>query len=264
MNIVPINKCKISVPVINSKPQKWRGDKIFNVRYWVTLILGKRKSGKSTLIYTLLTNFVTKKMVVLFFVPTFYKDDTYAVMREWLDKKGVAYRGFTDVIEDGVNQIDEFMKVNHGMDETQEKEKEEIKCPFVKFNDPAPRKKLDKPLPPPEYFLIFDDISNLLKNKSVCLLIKNSRHYRAKIILSTQSVVDISPQIYGQTDYLCMMKNLNRDSLEKIYERIEPPLDSLEEFEQLYHTVTNNKHDFLLFSRENDEFGINLSKRIKL
>ncbi|MFN9115075.1 MAG: hypothetical protein ACK5XN_33860, partial [Bacteroidota bacterium] len=66
-------------------------NKILDRKYFVFAVLGKRRSGKSTLTFNLLKKFATKNTIVIFFVHTFTKDDNYKEMREFLDSKGITW-----------------------------------------------------------------------------------------------------------------------------------------------------------------------------
>jgi len=107
-----INDYKIKVPRIpGGKVKDWKGKDLFDVRYWVASVLGKRRSGKTSLIYTLIKAFANKNTRFIFFVPTFYRDDSYQVIRDYLDRKKIKYQDFQSIEEDGINNLDVIMKV---------------------------------------------------------------------------------------------------------------------------------------------------------
>ena len=278
MQSVKVNNVGYVIPRVGSGlPQKWKGSKLLDVRYWVMSILAKRRSGKTTLIFNLIKNFCTKRTIVIFFVPTFHKDDTYQAIREYLDEKDIQYINYDSIKEDGVNNISVFMESNKqdGKDEEGEGEEETPSSPShpqCNFgNEPKTEKeKKKKDPPPPEYLIIFDDISSELRDKSVSVLCKNSRHFKCKIILSSQSIIDLNPSTHAQVDYCCLFKDFNEDSLEKIYNKLEPNIDS-EKFKEIYHSVTNSKmkghphlNNFLLIDRANQDYRISLSSKISM
>ena len=135
MEVVPINKYGIHIPKTRPNKEKWKGKDLFDIRYWVMAILGKRRSGKSTLIYTLLKDFATKRMIVYFFVPTFWKDDTYRAMRDFLESKGIVFQAYTDIIEDGIDQLKLFMDVQGKPTERDEPEVVVEQPRFIRFNE---------------------------------------------------------------------------------------------------------------------------------
>jgi hypothetical protein len=269
-----VNKTQVEVPKLNTVKKKFQGDDLFDIQYWCMTLLGKRRSGKTSLIYTLLKKFLTKKTIVLFFVPTFHKDKTYEPIRKYLDEKKIVYDAYSAVEEDGVNMIETFMEVNsgfaehkqeNGADKPPEQTRIEHHC---KFDSDCNKKKRKKKDDPPEYMIIFDDMSGYLRKPSVLKLIKNSRHFRAKIIISTQSISDVHPHVFGQMDYIALFKNFNEDSLDFLYEKIQPGIP-LEEFKKLYHYVVNQKFGdnyncFLLIHLATETFFINLNKQVLL
>ncbi|MFN9113397.1 MAG: hypothetical protein ACK5XN_25275, partial [Bacteroidota bacterium] len=131
--------------------------------------------------------------------------------------------------------------------------------------NPEPEKKKGgrkKIPPPPEFIIIFDDVSDTLRETEIKKLIKNSFHYRAKVIIASQGYVDMSPDLYANLDYLALYKNFNDYALEHIYNKIDPTID-FEQFKELYHAITDDSYNFMFIDRNNDEFRINLDKKLK-
>lgn len=275
MNIERVNNSIYVLPKLGSgQPIKWKGKNLLDVRYWVMSILAKRRSGKTTLIFNLIKNFCTKKTIVIFFVPTFMKDDTYQSIRDYLNEKDISYINYSSIKEDGVNNIEAFMEANKGQEDIEdEKEEEKVDnlssvCNFGE--SPKEKTKAKRKPIPPEYLIIFDDISSELRDKSVSVLCKNSRHFKCKIILSSQSIIDLNPSTHAQVDYCALFKDFNEDSLEKIYQKLEPNI-SYEEFKEIYHEVTGTKmkghphlNNFLLIDRANQEYRVNLNSKLSL
>lgn len=274
-----INDYEIVCPRVGSGKKEWKGMDLFDIQYWVMACLGKRRSGKTSLIYTLIKAFTTKNYKFIFFVPTFWKDDSYEVIRNFLDKKKIPYQDFQSIEEDGVNNLDVVMKVLEEKDplsgnKDEEEGKEEIKggaC-FGPSNriqrgvEKDGKKEVEKDSSSKienEWFIIFDDISTEIRNKAVLKLCKNSRHYKAKIILSTQSITDLHPHIFNQLDYVAVFKNFNLDALKQLYERIDPNM-SYEQFVNIYREITDKvdrrgHSPFMLIDRPNNKIRENLN-----
>jgi hypothetical protein len=277
-----INDYEIVCPRVGSGKKEWKGMDLFDIQYWVMACLGKRRSGKTSLIYTLIKAFTTKNYKFIFFVPTFWKDDSYEVIRNFLDKKKIPYQDFQSIEEDGVNNLDVVMKVleeKASEDEEEEGKEEEENNKEVKggacFGPPTAKDKekvgkevekdkdKDKDKIENEWFIIFDDISTEIRNKAVLKLCKNSRHYKAKIILSTQSITDLHPHIFNQLDYVAVFKNFNLDALKQLYERIDPNI-SYEQFVNIYREITDKvdrrgHSPFMLIDRPNNKIRENLN-----
>lgn len=274
-----INNYRVQLPKVGSgKGLKWKGKDLLEVQYWNFAIIGKKKSGKTSLIYTLIKNFCTKKTIVLFFVSTFNKDKSYDIIREYLEKKGIQFHGFTELKTDGVDNVQSFIEANKGdkedeSDEEKEDEKEvkiNVGCNFgpssaaaAKKEPPKkPKKKID-----PDYLLVFDDLSEELRSKSITALCKKNRHFKCKIILSSQSVKDLMPATWAQVDYVALFRHLNEESIESVWKRLQPYMNS-EQFWGLYNEVTNEPrkdglNNFLIFDRDDETFRVNLDKKIK-
>lgn len=267
-----VNKNQVEIPTLPPVDLKFKGSDLFDIEYFCMTLLGKRKSGKTSLIYTLLKKFLTKKTKVLFFVPTFHKDRAYEPIRKFLEEKKIKYDAYSSVEEDGINLVNTFMEVNSGFDEEkkknqmgeqQEKPKIEHHC---KFECETKNKKRKRKEEPPQYFIVFDDMAGYLRKPSVLGLIKKSRHFRSKIVISTQSVADVHPDVYGQMDYIAIFKNFNEHSLDFLYEKISLGM-TLEQFKKIYEYVTaqkfgNDYNCFLLLHMADETFYVNLDKQV--
>lgn len=279
LTTVKLNNHRISLPKFEQKTENWKGKDCLQVRYWIFGILGKRFSGKSTLVYSLIRKFLTKKMIFFFYTPTFYKDDTYKAIKELLDEKEIPYMVYSSIVDDsGIDTIRTFLDV-HADDEEEESEPEEeqdeeLSAKSVNFGKeklkpkPKPKKKKKSNL---TYFFVFDDMAREMRKPSFDALCKRSRHLKCLICISTQSPTDLERSVYQQLDYLAMFKNFNEESLIQLYERVQPNI-SLEQFQQLYNQVTEGTytlsgkklHNFLLLDRTDESFRKNLCEKISL
>lgn len=266
-----VNNYQIVLPKSDKKKEeKWKGQDLFDVRWFVMGIIGKRKSGKTSLIYTLLKAFSRRNTKVIFFVPTFWKDASYEQIRQFCESKNIGFSNFGSIVDEGVNNLSIMMKIFE--DTPPEGENKEQPLDVSKHlsitpisSDPADREARPEDF---EYIFVFDDISTELRDKALQKLVKNSRHYKAKIIISSQGATDAHPNLYSQLDYLCLFKNLNTDSLKHIFDKIEPNID-YDEFVKLYFQITETKDDrglnsFMLIDRSRNEIRKNLDKVVHL
>jgi predicted AAA+ superfamily ATPase len=122
LKLQKINNTKISLPPLPKGTKKWKGMQCLDVQYWIMSILGKRRSGKTSLVYTLLKEFATKNTICLFFCSTFYKDSSYDAIRDYLDSKNIPYMGYTEVVdsETGLNEVQNFMDENSKAEDKEE------------------------------------------------------------------------------------------------------------------------------------------------
>src|SRR6185437_11733738 len=58
----------------------------------------------------------------------------------------------------------------------------------------------------PEYIIIFDDLSSELKSRSLLSLLKFNRHFKSKLIISSQWLHDLLPESRKQIDLFLIFK----------------------------------------------------------
>ena len=61
----------------------------------------------------------------------------------------------------------------------------------------------------PEYMIIFDDLSSELKSRSLLSLLKFNRHFKAKLIISSQWLHDLLPESRKQIDLFLIFKGFS-------------------------------------------------------
>ncbi|EGG18912.1 hypothetical protein DFA_02651 [Cavenderia fasciculata] len=156
-----------------------------------------------------------------------------------LDKRGITFMAFTSIYDDKANVLEAFIQ------SLQVKPKE---------NKVAP-----------DYLIIFDDLSNELKDQSITKLMKIQRHFSTKIIISTQSWKDTSSHIRkGNLDYVLLFKNIPTETLKIIYEELSLTIP-LKLFLEIYSFATKEKYHFLYTSRNGDyRKDFNLQLEIKI
>jgi len=116
-----------------------------------------------------------------------------------------------------------------------------------------PRRKRKKKLPKyqaPGYIFILDDMSRLLREPSITEFLKMHRHFKAKIIISSQYPNDILPESWLQLDYIILFKGHPDKKLEEIYKVADIPI-SLNRFIQLYKFATMARPKNRVFLKEN-------------
>ena len=82
---------------------------------------------------------------------------------------------------------------------------------------------------------------------------KANRHYKTKVIISTQHVNDLRPECYKQLDILILMRGHSLDKLEEIHSKTAMNI-SLDRFIKIYKHATEGKHDFLWIDLPNLKF----------
>jgi hypothetical protein len=154
------------------------------------------------------------------------------------------------------------------------KEQERIKLDEEKL-DPKPKMVLfpeeklieRKPRKPkklsPEYIFIFDDLGNDLRHQSITQLFKTSRHYKAKVIVSSQYIHDLSNSCIKNLDYTLIFKSFNREKLLVLFEALDLSID-FELFEQLYLDATAEPFNFLYVDSRENTYRKNFNKEYLL
>jgi hypothetical protein len=115
-----------------------------------------------------------------------------------------------------------------------------------------------------ENLFIFDDISSEIKsNKTIFSLLKQNRHYKSKVIISSQYIHDIPPQARLQTDYFLVFQGINVEKLDIIYKDADVNI-TFEEFVELYMKATEDKYNFLYIDVRNSTFRKNFNQEFVL
>ena len=268
MQTKEINHIKIK-PVVHLALESHEilGFDYFPTLYSNIYICSRRRSGKTTLIYNILKHCASKRTNVVFFCSTIHRDSTYKLILEMLEKKKVnvmTYDHFLNGKQNILNGIIEKLNIDL---ETKE-EKERIK--LDKSEQPIPKlvlfpveasieKKEKKPKKlAPEYIFVFDDLGNDLRHPAITQLFTTSRHYKAKVIVSSQYIHDLSNSCIKNLDYT----SFNRENLLVLFESLDLSID-FELFEQLYQDATAQPFIFLYVDSRDNTYRKNFNREYK-
>ena len=244
--------------------------------YCTMFLVAKKKTGKTTVVNTILKHCAGRDTEVIVFCATLHKDPSWAKIRENLEKRGVGFQGFTDLIDSGTNLLKEWMDQQSKGDDGDgdgdgdpgESDQKEVVTGTVRSSNaylltlPAPVeddtfKAKSKPRKSkyqmPETIFVFDDFSKELRNPVVADFIKRHRHYKTKVIISSQYVKDIVPATAQNIDLWLLFRGRNQRELEHIYNLANPSM-SFETFSMLYKDATGSRHGFLYADVTNDEY----------
>jgi len=108
--------------------------------------------------------------------------------------------------------------------------------------------------------IIFDDLSSELKSKSLLSLLKFNRHFKAKLIISSQWLHDLLPESRKQIDLFLIFKGFPEDKIALIYKDCDSSLP-FETFYQIYKKSTIKPHSFMDVDTRADEFRSNFDKK---
>lgn len=265
INDVRVKPVDISKYASVVKNKRWA--KLFPEQYPNIFLLARKKSGKTSTIVHVVKNSVDKHTVVLIFSSTIYKDPTMRYLIDWLKKKHVPVIAETSIFDDeGKNHLEELtaMLGARAEDVTSDTEDEPPRQIILCNEDSE-----DETGKPPEnnYLIIFDDLSEELQNKYITFLLKRNRHFKARIILSSQWYNDISKGGRKQIDYILAYPRLPLDKLESL--RREAGIDcGRDQFEKIYREATapdtpgEKSYNFLYIDTVGDTFRKNFNDEI--
>ena len=248
----------------NTRPP--RGEKLISTAYANIGLIGKKKTGKSSCIATMLKAFCGPKTKVHIFCSTVLIDPTYIALGEWMDSKGIEYYPSTSLkSDDGFDLIEDILKIDEDMFKEDEgtDEKGEVQLKLLDL-DPKPKERKPRKSKYKEInrLFVFDDISNELNSTSLRRLMKMHRHIRSKILLSTQWLNDIPPQSISQLDYTFLFKNIIPDKLTEAHKKLDLSLD-LNVFINMYEDITKDKKLFnFLYITRFEEYRKNFNELI--
>ena len=227
---VKINNIKVKAILQEEEEDisKWRGSKIFNVRYPNIFLLAKKNSGKTCTIFTILKQTLTKNTEVIIFSSTVHKDKNMIHIVRYLKKKKIPVLTFTSLYEDGKNKLQEFY-------ESLENNSSDSDSPDVSGDEGEGVAKINKYImvdsdsedeevkkkKEPVYIVIFDDLSSELKDKAVPYFMKRNRHFKALCILSSQYLFDLAKDGRNQIDYILMFPALPAEKVESIQKELD-------------------------------------------
>jgi hypothetical protein len=261
INAEYVRPVKLQVGEGDKRPIK--GANLFTEIYANILIVAKKKSGKTTVELKIVKDCCTKETTVIVFCSTVDKDKNHLAIKQYCKRAGIPYVAYTSMKEEDIDVLDVLIKKlqedakqpesdseeeeeqqkGKGMilfDESDESDEEEERPRKCKFNAP-------------EYMLIFDDISAELKSKVLTKLCKMNRHFKTKIIISTQYIHDVLPETIRQQDYCLVFKGESLEKLQKIHKDLDLSIE-FEKFVKIYHNATQAKFSFLYIDARSEEF----------
>ena len=243
-----------------------KGSELISDLYARIFLSAPSNSGKTTVINHIVKNTIDDRTTVVIFSSTIDIDPIYVKIQEYLRKKKIPLVKFNSIVQnvDGVdiNMLDGFLeeiedKENTQVDEDEKDEvKEDVKKPILiltnevkqEIEQPMEKKKKRKKVyhdRVPEYLFILDDLSKeSLRSPSIVNFIKKSRHHRIRALISSQSIIHLSPDAFSQLTDIYIWARFSRDYLDKIHNKLNTNLTS-GEFWALYLATTEKKYCFM-------------------
>jgi len=252
------------IPVVKHKPDAIKGYDLFPEVYCNIFICAKKKSGKTNVIFKIVKGSTDKNTKIIIFSSTAYKDPNMIKITEWLEDRNYQYDIFTD-LEDYLSSIVDEIENNPDLDKDSSSEEEEEKTKIISFTETKEeiRLRIKKRKPKKvscDYMFIFDDFSSELKDKDISKLLKQHRHYKSKVIISSQYPLDLRKDGRKQLDFWLLFQGHSDEKLKEIYDLCNLSIE-YEEFKEAYNQATKEKFNFLYVDTINQIFRKNFNEQ---
>lgn len=244
------------------------GAELFSEIYANIFICAKKKSGKTTLINHIIKKCCNSQTKIIIFSSTLHKDESFNKIKEFCEKHNIDLTSYTSLKNDDGSDILESMISELENEIKEEKEdKPKNKKVISLFDDSDDEEEEKKPkrykYRSPEYMFIFDDLSNELKAKSINMFLKKNRHFKSKVIISSQYVHDLKPESLKQCDYFLLLGGHSEDKLEYFHKHGDLSI-GFDLFHKIYKDSTNEKYNFLYIDNNNNVFRKNFNKQYNI
>lgn len=277
MKIKKINNIKIKPIKCDKLEQPIKGCELFPEIYGLygnIFLVAKKRSGKSTVIYNILKKCAGKNTKIYIFCSTVNRDNAYEKIMDYLDNKNIFYESYTSIIDDKINNLDEILnELKNGADgkeeeeENEEEQKPKIKGIFEYEDDEikkTEKKRIYKPkYVAPEAIFVFDDCGSSLLHRSIENLLKTNRHYKCKVILSSQYLNDLKPASRLNLDFVLIFKGMPLEKLQQIHKDIDVSIE-FDKFVEMYEKATEQKFNFLYVDTRMEKYRINFNQEIEI
>ena len=244
-----INSEKVRpIPVQKIDNSKIKGCALFPEIYSNIFLVARKKSGKTSVIWKILKSCAGRDTKIIIFASTLYKDPNLIHIVNYFENKGNEVETYTSLKDDEGNNILSEVLDRLKLEDIDEQNEDDQSIKFVPidFGDDERKEKSRRKekFISPEYIIVFDDLGNELRNPYVNQLLKTNRHYKSKVIISSQHVTDISPESRKQIDFWILFGGHKEEKLKTIYDDADINIP-FELFVKLYENATKQKYSFL-------------------
>jgi len=261
-----LNNVKVNpVAIQNIDRSRVKGVDLFQELYSNIFICARKKSGKSTVIFNILKHCADKNTRIIIFASNVNKDPTYKAIDTYFTNLGNTILTYTSIKENGQDNLQQIVEMLRDPEENKEEATEDT-VPFIITNETKNYKKKKQRKPKyvaPEIIFIFDDLNTELRSQSISMLLKSNRHYKCKVIISSQYVHDLQPASLLQLDYMLIFKGQSEEKLEVIHKQLDLSLP-FELFREFYDLATEVKYNFFYIDKNDEEYRINFNKSINV
>jgi len=278
------NQVVKAIPIPDEDVRPIKGYDICEEVYANIFLCARKKSGKTSALFKILKECAGRKTKIVVFCSTCYKDKNWIQIRKYFEKKNMDIMVFTSIYEDGTDQLADLVEElkreakeqEEAENEEQEPEAEIDRCDDIldrlqrmhsrasgqanqdEEEEATPQKRKEKKskYQSPEYIIVFDDLSSELKSRSLLSLLKFNRHFKSKLIISSQWLHDLLPESRKQIDLFLIFKGFPEDKIALIYKDCDSSVP-FETFYEIYKRSTKYPHSFMYIDTRSDEFRRN-------
>lgn len=260
---------KIKPVKVNHHDIDAKGRELQPILYSNTLLIARKRSGKTTLLYHCIKHMIDERSKLIVFCATHNKDDVWLAIKKYLKRRKIQSEFYYN--------LDDFTDIIARIEQQEDIEKAEeenvnthrlvpLQIPLVRHPElPDPlddeeKIKLPEDFPAvPRYMIIMDDIGLNEARNHIFFLAKKNRHLKCKFFVSLQDSLQIKPSVLMQFDYLYLFKGLESDYIKRLHGNVSMGI-TLDVFEKLYRLVTSMDHMFLNIHLATNEFFMNFEK----
>jgi len=232
----------IDVPKVD--PEKIKGYDLIPRLYCTIFICAKKESGKTNAIFKILKECTGKKTHLYIISSTVFNDDNWIKIVEYFEKKGIQITVSTTLEEANIPQKVKELEDEAKQEIGNKKKNEDPKPKLNLFDKDDEEKQERKPKKiAPEYIFVFDDMSHMLRDKSIATLIKHHRHFKTKIIFSSQYPNDLAPEARKNINIFLLFAGHSENKLMELYQNMDLKIP-FELFTTLYEDATSKPYSF--------------------
>ena len=260
-----INNAKVR-PLKKVKPKDPRpikGANLFEVMTGNIFMAAKTQSGKTCNIGYIIEETADKNTTIIIFCSTVYNCESWESILKYCEDEEIPFIVHQSMYNDeGKNEVEILLKdleeEAKARKEEEQRQKEQRgrkrkEFPIILCDSDSDEEEDEKPkrkskYRTPKYIVIFDDLADEIKCRCVANLLKKSRHYDMKVIISSQYYLDIAKGGRGQIYYYLVYGGFPEKTIDKIHEDSNVPISN-ELFYRLYRDATKEPYSFLYVSR---------------
>lgn len=240
-----------------------------NGLYGNLFLAAKTNSGKTTVVAHMLKHTIDKRTTVYLFCSTYDLDPIWKEIIDNLEQRKIHVVPFHGVWDDTgrVNILEQVIKEIAKV-ETEDKPEPKERRHFLQGSGAIPivqvveRKTEKKPKNRvPKNLIILDDLNiQELRDPVLCNVLKKCRHYKTRCIVSSQHLLHLTPQSFGQLSTLLLWGGFSEHYITELWSRCNLGSIDAKQLFAIYQELTKKPHSFLNISLRSGKLRIEFKK----